>query len=163
MQEAAESASGKNGGPKGPKGTRGIVMLPNDVSWTSPDDKRKKKKWDEDDGEDEGSNFASNGANTSASASLTRLEQRLSTDPAWLMLSTTDAAPAAKINKWVIKTAHKLAEILEVDIAQRLGEQISPPAATSAASTRTVTIRSGENASAMSPFPVNNKPEKPGL
>ena len=109
------------------------------------------------------SNFASNSANTSAAASLTRLEQRLSTDPVWLMLSTTDAAPAAKINQWMIKTAHKLAEILEVDIAQRLGEQISPPAASSAASTRTVTIRSGENASAMSPFPVNNKPEKPGL
>ena len=55
MQEAAESASGKNGVPKGPKGTRGIVMLSNDVSWTSPDDKKKKKKWDEDDDEDEGS------------------------------------------------------------------------------------------------------------
>ena len=109
------------------------------------------------------SNFASNSANSSAAASLTRLEQLLSTDPVWLMLSTTDAAPAAKINQWMIKTAHKLAEILEVDIAQRLGEQISPPAASSAASTRTVTIRSGENASAMSPFPVNNKPEKPGL
>ena len=53
MQEAAESASGKNGVPKGPKGTRGIVMLSNDVSWTSPDDKKKKKKWDEDDDEDE--------------------------------------------------------------------------------------------------------------
>ena len=67
-------------------------------------------------------NFASNRANTSAAASLARLEQRLSTDPVWLMLSTTDAAPAAKINQWMIKTAHKLAEILEVDIAQRLGE-----------------------------------------
>ena len=53
MQEAAESASGKNGVPKGPKGTRGVVMLSNDVSWTSPDDKKKKKKWDEDDDEDE--------------------------------------------------------------------------------------------------------------
>ena len=55
MQEAAESASGKNGVPKGPKGTRGIVMLSNDVSWTSPEDKKKKKKGDEDDDEDEGS------------------------------------------------------------------------------------------------------------
>ena len=56
MQEAAESAAGKNGVPKGPKGTRGIVMLSNDVSWTSPDDKENKKKWDEDDDdEDEGS------------------------------------------------------------------------------------------------------------
>ena len=42
------------------------------------------------------------------------------------MLSTTDAAPAVKINRWMIKTAHKLAEMLEVDIAQRLGEQIFP-------------------------------------
>jgi hypothetical protein len=40
----------------------------------------------------------------------------------WLMLSTMDAAPAVKINRWMIKTAHKLAEMLEVDIAQRLGE-----------------------------------------
>ena len=62
-----------------------------------------------------------------------------------------------------MNTAHKLAEMLEVDIAQRLGGQSSLPAATSAASTRTVTIWSGENASAMSPFPVNNKSEKPGL
>ena len=52
MQEAAESASGKNGVPKGPKGTRGIVMLSNDESWTSPDDKRKKNKWDGDDDEE---------------------------------------------------------------------------------------------------------------
>ena len=59
MQEAAESAAGKNGVPKGPKGTRGIVMLSNDVSWTSPDDgKKKKKKWDDDD-EDEGSESSS--------------------------------------------------------------------------------------------------------
>ena len=57
------------------------------------------------------SNFASNSANSSAAASLTRLEQRLSTDPVWLMLNTTDAAPAAKINQWMSKTAHKLAEI----------------------------------------------------
>ena len=49
------------------------------------------------------SNFASNSANSSAAPSLTRLEQRLSTDPVWLMLSTTDAAPAAKINQWMIK------------------------------------------------------------
>ena len=48
MQEAAESAAGKNGVPKGPKGTRGVVMLSNDVSWTSPDDKKKKNKWDRD-------------------------------------------------------------------------------------------------------------------
>ena len=102
-------------------------------------------------------------ASPSASASLTRLEQRLSTDPVWLMLSTTDATPAVKINRWMVRTAHKLAEMLEVDIAQRLGEQSSPPAATSAASTRTVTIRSGENTSAISPFPVNNNQEKPGL
>ena len=59
MQEAAESAAGKNGVPKGPKGTRGIVMLSNDVSWTSPEDKRKKKKGDEDDDEDEGSELSS--------------------------------------------------------------------------------------------------------
>ena len=73
------------------------------------------------------SNLASDGkASPSASASLTRLEQRLSTDPVWLMLSTTDAAPAVKINRWMIKTAHKLAKMLEVDIAQRLGEQSSP-------------------------------------
>ena len=44
MQEAAESASGKNRVPKGPKGTRGIVVLSNDASWTSPDDKKQKKK-----------------------------------------------------------------------------------------------------------------------
>ena len=50
MQGAAESAAGKNGVPKGPKGTRGIVMLSNDVSWASPEDKRKKKKWDESEG-----------------------------------------------------------------------------------------------------------------
>ena len=55
MQEAVESASGKNGEPKGPKGTRGIVMLSNAVSWTSPNDKRKKSKWDGGDDEDEGS------------------------------------------------------------------------------------------------------------
>ena len=63
----------------------------------------------------------------------------------------------------MVKTTHKLAEMMEADMVQRLGGQSSPPSATSAASTRTVTIRSGENASAMSPFPVNNKPEKPGL
>jgi len=69
------------------------------------------------------SNLASDSkASPSASASLTRLEQRLSTDPVWLMLSTTDAAPAVKINRWMIKTANKLAEMMEVDIAQRLGE-----------------------------------------
>ena len=43
MQEAAESAAGKNGVPKGPKGTRGIVMLSTDVSWTSPEDDKRKK------------------------------------------------------------------------------------------------------------------------
>ena len=60
MQEAAESAAGKNGVPRGPKGTKGIVMLSNDVSWTSPEDKRKKKKWDgDDDDEDEGSEASS--------------------------------------------------------------------------------------------------------
>ena len=64
------------------------------------------------------SNLASDSkASPSASASLTRLEQRLSTDPVWLMLSTTDAAPAVEINRWMIKTAHKPAEMLEVDIA----------------------------------------------
>ena len=91
------------------------------------------------------SNLASDGkASPSASASLTRLEQRLSTDPVWLLLSTTDAAPAAaKINRWVVETAHKLAEMLQADMAQRPGGQSSPPSATSAASTRTVTIRSG--------------------
>ena len=45
MQEAAESAAGKNGAPKGSKRARGIVMLSNDVSWTSPDYKKKKMKW----------------------------------------------------------------------------------------------------------------------
>ena len=111
------------------------------------------------------SNLASDGkASPSASASLTRLEQRLSTDPVWLLLSTTDAAPAAaKINLWVVETAHKLAEMLQADMAQRPGGQSSPPSATSAALTKTVAIRPGENASAMSPFPVNNKPEEPGL
>ena len=44
MQEAAESAAGKNGVPKGPNGTRGIMVLPTDVSWTSPEDDKKKKK-----------------------------------------------------------------------------------------------------------------------
>ena len=38
MQEAAESSSAESRVPKGPKGTRGIVMLSNDISWTSPDD-----------------------------------------------------------------------------------------------------------------------------
>ena len=42
------------------------------------------------------------------------------------MLNTTNAAPAAKINLWMVKTAYELAEMLEVDIAQRLGEQSSP-------------------------------------
>ena len=54
MQEAAENAAGKKGVPKGPQGTKGIAILPNDTSWSSPDDKNKKKKWDDDD-EDEGS------------------------------------------------------------------------------------------------------------
>ena len=64
------------------------------------------------------SNLASDGkASPSASASLTRLEQRLSTGPVWLLLSTTDAAPAAKVNLWMVKTAHKLAEMMEADKA----------------------------------------------
>ena len=63
-------------------------------------------------------NLASDGkASPSASASLTRLEQRLSTGPVWLLLSTTDAAPAAKVNLWMVKTAHKLAEMMEADKA----------------------------------------------
>ena len=40
MQEAAESASGKSGVPKGPQGAKGIVIVPNDASWT-PDNKPK--------------------------------------------------------------------------------------------------------------------------
>jgi len=45
------------------------------------------------------SNLASDGkASPSASASLTRLGQRPSTGPAWLLLNTADAAPAAKIS-----------------------------------------------------------------
>ena len=55
MQEAAESAAGKKGVPKGPQGTKGIVILPNDTSWSSPNDKKKNKKWDDDDDGDEGS------------------------------------------------------------------------------------------------------------
>ena len=54
MQEAAEGASGKKGVPKGPQGTKGIVILPNDMSWSSPKEKKKYKKGEEDD-EDEGS------------------------------------------------------------------------------------------------------------
>ena len=73
------------------------------------------------------SNVASDGkASPSASASLTRLEQRLSTDPVWLLPSTTDAAPAAKSNLWMVKTSHKLAEMMEADMAQRLGGQSVP-------------------------------------
>jgi hypothetical protein len=44
MQEAAEQVAGKNGVPKGPKGTKGIVMLSTDVSWTSPDDDKKRTR-----------------------------------------------------------------------------------------------------------------------
>ena len=58
MQEAAESAAGKKGVPKGPQGANGIVILPNDTSWSSPEDK-KKKKWHDDDEEDEGSEASS--------------------------------------------------------------------------------------------------------
>ena len=36
MQEAAEGAAGKKGVPKGPQGTKGIVILPNEMSWSSP-------------------------------------------------------------------------------------------------------------------------------
>ena len=36
--------TGKKGVPKGPQWTKGIVVLPNDTSWFSPDDKKKKKK-----------------------------------------------------------------------------------------------------------------------
>ena len=54
MQEAAEGAAGKKGVPKGPQGTKGIVILPNDRSWSSPKDKKKKEKGEDDD-EDEGS------------------------------------------------------------------------------------------------------------
>ena len=45
MQEAVENAAGKKGVPKGPQGTKGIVILPNDTSCTSPEDKKMKKKW----------------------------------------------------------------------------------------------------------------------
>ena len=45
MQEAAECAAGKNGVPKGYKGIKGIVILsPNDISYTDPEDTKKKKK-----------------------------------------------------------------------------------------------------------------------
>ena len=54
MQEAAECVSGKKGAPRGPQGTQGIVILPNDLSWTFPKENKKKKK-DEDDDDDEGS------------------------------------------------------------------------------------------------------------
>ena len=47
MQEAAESAAGKKGVPRGPQGTKGIVILPNDTSWSSPGDKKKKKWFDQ--------------------------------------------------------------------------------------------------------------------
>ena len=63
MQEAAENAAGKKGGvPKGPQGTKGIVVLSNDTSWTSPDDKKPKKTClggGEADAEDEGSETSS--------------------------------------------------------------------------------------------------------
>ena len=54
MQEAAECVSGKKGAPKGPQGTQGIVILPNDLSWSPPKEKKKDKR-DEDDDDDEGS------------------------------------------------------------------------------------------------------------
>ena len=50
IQEASECASGKNGVPKGHKGTKGIVVLSNDISYTDPEDAKKKKKEDEDEG-----------------------------------------------------------------------------------------------------------------
>ena len=55
MQEAAEGAAGKKGAPKGPQGTKGIVILPNEISWASPKDKTNKSKSEDDDDEDEGS------------------------------------------------------------------------------------------------------------
>jgi len=58
MQEAAECVAGKKGAPRGPQGTQGIVILPNDLSWTSPKEKKKNKK-DEDGDEDEGSETSS--------------------------------------------------------------------------------------------------------
>ena len=58
MQEAAECVSGKKGAPKGPQGTQGIVILPNDMSWSPPKEKKKNKK-DEDDDDDEGSGTSS--------------------------------------------------------------------------------------------------------
>ena len=54
MQEAAEGAAGKKGVPKGPQGTKGIVVLSNDMSWSSPKEKKNNKKGEDDD-EDEGS------------------------------------------------------------------------------------------------------------
>ena len=40
MQEAAEDAAGKQNVPKGPQGTKGIVVLPNDMPWPSPKEKK---------------------------------------------------------------------------------------------------------------------------
>ena len=53
MQEAAECVSGKKGAPKGPQGTQGIVILPNDMSWSPPKEKKKNKKDEDDDDDDE--------------------------------------------------------------------------------------------------------------
>ena len=58
MQEAAECVSGKKGVPKGPQGAQGIVILPNDLSWSPPKEKKKNKK-DEDDDGDEASDTSS--------------------------------------------------------------------------------------------------------
>ena len=52
MQEAAECVSGKNGVPKGYKGTKVIVVLSNDVSYTDPEDAKKKKKEDDKDSDE---------------------------------------------------------------------------------------------------------------
>ena len=58
VREAAECVSGKKGAPRGPQGTHGILILPNDLSWSPPKEKKKNKK-DENDDEDEGSDTSS--------------------------------------------------------------------------------------------------------